>query len=65
MLALLCVCIILGANDLHVVQSIPLPPRHLLLLKNRNGFAFLVLAYPGCPGKEAVKWVFLTQFGHG
>jgi len=24
----------------------------------QNGFTFLVLAYPDCPGKEAVKRVF-------
>jgi len=33
-----------GANDLHMVQLMPLPPCHLLLHSNR-----------GCPGKEAVK----------
>ena len=28
-------------------------------IKIQNGSAFLVLAYPGCPEKEAVKWVLL------
>jgi len=38
----------------------PLLPHHLLLHKNpEQVFTFLVLAYPGCPGKEAVKWVFV------
>ena len=35
-----------GADDLHMVQLMPLPPHFLLLL-----------AYLGCPGKEAVEWV--------
>jgi len=26
-------------------------------MKMQNGLTFLVLAYPGWPGKEAVKWV--------
>ena len=26
-------------------------------IKMQNGSAFLVPAYPGCPGKEAIKWV--------
>jgi len=26
--------------------------------KIQNGSAFLVPAYLGCPGKEAVKWVY-------
>jgi len=25
--------------------------------KIQNGSAFLLLAYPGCPGKKAVKWI--------
>jgi len=32
-----------------------LPPRHLLLQQNTEWFTFLVPAYPGCPGKKAVK----------
>jgi len=27
--------------------------------KIQTGFTFLVPAYPGCPGKEAVKWLLL------
>jgi len=42
-----------GADDLHVVQLMPLPPRHLLLHQNPNWFSH----YPGCHGKEAVKRV--------
>ena len=32
-------------------------PHHLLPHLNQAGFIFLVLAYPGCPGKEAVERV--------
>ena len=34
----------------------------LALLKFRMIFTFLVLTYPGCPGKEATKWVFVFWF---
>jgi len=44
-----------GASDLHMVQLMPLPPHHLLLQKNPEWFTFLVLAYPGCPVKKAIK----------
>jgi len=42
------ICLERGANDLHVVQLMPLPPHYLL-------FTFQVPAYPGCPGKKAFK----------
>jgi len=32
-------------------------PHHLLPHLNADRFALLVLAYPGCPGKEAIKRV--------
>ena len=44
------ICLKQGANDLRMVQLIPLPPHYLLLWQNPEWFAFLVLAYPGCPG---------------
>ena len=44
-----------GANDLHMVQLMPLPPHQLLLQQNPEWFILLVPAYPGCPGKKAVK----------
>ena len=43
-----------GANDLLMVQLMPLPPHHLLQ-QNLEWFILLVLAYPSCPGKKAVK----------
>jgi len=29
----------------------------LVSLKIESGLTFLVPPYPGCPGKEAIKWV--------
>ena len=51
------ICLARGANDLHMIQLMPLPPRHLLLQQNPEWFILLVSAYPGCPGKKAVKTV--------
>ena len=33
------ICLQHGANDLHMVQLMPLPPNHLLLHKNPNWFS--------------------------
>jgi len=49
------ICLEPGANDLHVVQLMLLPLHHLLLQQNPEWFILLVTAYPGCPGKKAVK----------
>ena len=49
------ICLERGANDLHMVQLMPLPPHHRLLQKNPEWFILLVPAYPGCPGKKAVE----------
>jgi len=38
------VCLEQGANDLPLVQLMPLPPHHLLLHYNTEWFTFLVLA---------------------
>jgi len=46
------ICLQRGANNLHTVQLMPLPPRHLLLQQNPEWFAFLVPAYTGWPGKK-------------
>jgi len=35
----------------------PLPLTVSCSSKIQIGFTFLVPAYPGCPGKEAVKWL--------
>jgi len=50
------VCLELGA-DLHMAQLMPLPLTVSCFSKNQIGFAFLVLAHPGSPGKRAVKRV--------
>ena len=51
------ICLEQIANYLHMVQPMPLPHFVSCFIKVENGFAFLVLAYPGCPGKEAIKRV--------
>ena len=45
------ICLERGADDLHMVQLMPLPPRHLLLQQNPEWFILLVLAYPGSAKK--------------
>ena len=52
------ICLELGA-DLHMAQLMPLPLTVSCSSKIQIGFTFLVPAYPGCPGKEAVKWLLL------
>jgi len=39
-----------------LVPPHPQTPSSLASLQIQTGFIFLVLAYQGCPGKEAVKW---------
>ena len=48
------VCMERGA-DLYMVQLMPLTVS--CSSKIQIGFTFLVPAYPGCPGKEVVKWL--------
>jgi len=50
------ICLERGA-DLHVAQLMPLPLTVSCSSKIQIGFTYLVPAYPGCPGKEAVKWL--------
>ena len=52
------ICLERGA-DLHMAQLMPLPLTFSCSSKIQIGFSFLVPAYPGCPGKEAVKWLLL------
>jgi len=42
-----------------MAQLMPLPLIVSCSSKIQIGFTFLVPAYPGCPGKEAVKWLLL------
>ena len=52
------VCLEQGA-DLHTAQLMPLPLTVSCSSKIQISFTFLVPAYPGSPGKEAVKWLLL------
>ena len=56
------ICMERGANDLHMVQLMPLPPHHLLLQQNPEWLILLVPAYPGCPRKKAVKRLCVCVF---
>jgi len=50
------ICLERGA-DLHMAQLMPLLLTVSCSSKIQTGFTSLVPAYPGCPGKEAVKWL--------
>jgi len=54
------ICLERGA-DLHA-QLMPLPLTVSCFSKIQTGFAFLVPAYLGSPGKRAVKWVCVCVF---
>jgi len=41
-----------------MAQLMPLPLTVSCSSKIQIGFTFLVPAYPGYPGKEAVKWLY-------
>jgi len=45
-----------------MAQLMPLPLTVSCSSKIQIGFTFLVPAYAGCPGKEAVKWLLLFFF---
>ena len=54
------ICVERGADCLHMAQLMPLPSENPIiscLISIQTDFTFLVLAYPGCPGKEAIKQV--------
>jgi len=50
------ICLERGA-DLHMAQLMPLPLTVSCSSKIQIDFTFLVPAYRGCPGKEAIKWL--------
>ena len=50
------ICLERGA-DLHMAELMPLPLTVSCFSKIQFGFAFLVPAHPGSPGKRAVKRV--------
>jgi len=51
------ICLDRGANHLHVVQMMPLPPVMSCFIELQIGLTFLVLAYPVVLEKESVKRV--------
>ena len=55
------ICLEQGA-DLHMVQLMPLPLAVSCFSKIQIGFTFLALAYLGCPGKRAVKRVYVCIY---
>ena len=59
------ICLERDANDLHLIQLMPLSPVISCSIKVQIGLTLLVLAYPGCPGKEAVKWVSVSGISKG
>jgi len=52
------ICLEQGA-DLHLAQLMPLPLTVSCFSKIQIGFTFLLPAYPGSPGKRAVKRVYV------
>jgi len=54
-------CLERGANDLHMVQLMSLPPHHHFI-KIQIGLTLLVPDYPGCPGKEILKRVSVFHY---
>jgi len=52
------ICVERSANDLHMIQLMPLPPNHVLLCQNTD---WINLSGAGLPRlfwrKETVKWV--------
>jgi len=62
------ICLERGADCLHIVQLMSLLSQNPViscLILIQTGFTFLVPAYPGCPGKEAVNDDRLTAFDPG
>ena len=55
------ICLQRCANDLHGPGDANAPPIISCFINIQFGLAFLVPAYPGCPGKEAVKRVSLSS----
>jgi len=55
------ICLERGA-DLHMAQLMSLPLTVSCFSKIQFGFAFLVLAHPGSPGKRAVKRVCVCVY---
>jgi len=50
------ICLERGANDLHMVQLMPLPLHHVLLHYNPEWFCLSDASFPVHPPKVAIKW---------
>jgi len=50
------ICLEQGANGPADAAASP-NPIISCLMQIQTGFTFLVPAYPGCPGKDAFKWM--------
>jgi len=50
------ICLKQGANDLHMVKLSHCHPSSLASLKARTVY-LSGAGLPGCPGKEAIKWM--------
>jgi len=51
-----------GAEVSHMVYLMPMP-LHLVYIRKSKMVILLVHAYPGCPGKKAVGWVYMCLSG--
>jgi len=60
------ICLEQSADDLHIVQLMPLPAHDLLFHYNPEWCTLLVPAYRGCPGKrpliECLSVVFMLEW---
>ena len=57
-------CLEQGANDLHMVQLMPLPPHHLLLHSNSDWFKLSGAGLPRLSWKQRPSNWCLSCFGH-
>ena len=52
------ICLEQGANDLHIIQLMPLPPESLAPAKSRMVYRYLSGAgLPRLSWKKAIKWM--------
>jgi len=55
------ICLERGANDLHMVQLVPLlPPSSLAPVKSRMVY-LSGAAFPSCPGNKAIKLMWCSN----
>ena len=49
------ICLERGANDLHIIQPMPLPPHQLAPVKSRMVYLSGAGLYPDCPEKRSLN----------